>query len=72
MLIETEVKVTCILTIKQHMFIKGKYYQMSLIAFLKETDKIRLKKWIGDNLTFIDFSKESDILLFNIPRETIN
>lgn len=73
MLIENKVKVTHVLTIKQHIFIKGKYCQTSLIVFFfKETEKVRLKKWIGDNLMFTDFSKKSDILLFDILRETIN
>lgn len=44
MLIEMEVKVICISMIKQHMFSEGKYCQISLVAFFKETNRVRLKK----------------------------
>lgn len=40
MLIESKVKVTHILTVKQHMLIKGKYCQTSLVVFFKK----KLKK----------------------------
>lgn len=72
MLIEMEVKVICISMIKQHMFSEGKYCQISLVAFFKETNRVRLKKWIRDNFMFIESSKESDILLLDILREAVN
>lgn len=72
MLIEMEVKVICISRIKQHMFSEVKYCQISWIAFLKETNRVRLRKWIRDNFMFIDSSKGSDILLLDILREAIN
>lgn len=45
MLIENKVKVTHVLTIKQHMFNKGKYCQTSLIVFfLKKLKKLKSKE----------------------------